>query len=158
MKKLLLEELTLESGSHSTPEDGLCVMEAVAYIAGEPHSDRPQCACPILTSYMISLNDSMTKDERVLLKPYIERLINTRDDNSQKRMDILAKAALTKFAPYTLELTGDKILKEHAAKLRVLDCKDMKIARAAARAAAVRKPVWNMALAALEEALNVGKE
>mgnify|MGYP007059429784 CR=1 FL=1 len=34
------------SGAHDTREQGMCVMEAVAYIACEQHSDRPKCACP----------------------------------------------------------------------------------------------------------------
>lgn len=34
-----LETLTILKGSHTTREQGLCVMEAVAWFAGEPHSD-----------------------------------------------------------------------------------------------------------------------
>ena len=38
-----LATLTLKNGSHPSPDDGLCVMEAAAWVAGEPHSDHPAC-------------------------------------------------------------------------------------------------------------------
>lgn len=34
---------TLRHGSHESPQDGLCAMEWVAYLAGEKHSDYPSC-------------------------------------------------------------------------------------------------------------------
>jgi hypothetical protein len=40
---------TLSHGSHDRREDGMCLMEAVAFLAGERHSDRPVCACPVLS-------------------------------------------------------------------------------------------------------------
>lgn len=49
---------TFSRGSHKSREDGLCVMEAVAYVAGEPHSDHPECADPVITRLAIWLNDS----------------------------------------------------------------------------------------------------
>ena len=46
------------------PANGLCFMETAAYIMGEPITDHPECACPVLTSYGIFLNDSMPDDAR----------------------------------------------------------------------------------------------
>ena len=43
-----LRTLELLAGSHTGPEDGMCVMEAVAYFAGEPFSDHPACVSPII--------------------------------------------------------------------------------------------------------------
>ena len=42
----------LKAGSHSPPNGELtaCVMEAVAYVAGEPWSDHPACASPVMVS------------------------------------------------------------------------------------------------------------
>lgn len=37
-----LDTLQLDRGLHPTREDGLSAMEAVARLAGEPHTDRPQ--------------------------------------------------------------------------------------------------------------------
>ncbi|MDR5728301.1 MAG: hypothetical protein RB191_12810, partial [Terriglobia bacterium] len=75
-----IEKLSLESGSHEDFEKGMCVMEAVAYVAGEPWSDYPQCACPVITSFMIAWNDGLPSDvERDrLLKPLVLQLIDTR--------------------------------------------------------------------------------
>jgi hypothetical protein len=101
-----IKTLVLKSGSHASPEEGMCVMEAVAYFAKEPHSGAPKCACPVLTAYMQVLNDSLTNDERQRLKPYIKRIIGTRDGNAKKRADILAWASIVKFTPHCLELIG----------------------------------------------------
>lgn len=70
----------LQSGSHPTEKDAMCVMEAVAYVAGEEWSDHPQCACPIITNAAIRLNDSICWDAQrdALLRPLIPLLIGTR--------------------------------------------------------------------------------
>ena len=39
-----LDNVRLASGSHHSWRQGACLMEAVAYVAGEEHSDHPQCA------------------------------------------------------------------------------------------------------------------
>lgn len=43
-----LKAISLQCGSHKEAQKQFCVMEAVAYVAGEPHSDHPQCACPVI--------------------------------------------------------------------------------------------------------------
>ncbi len=53
-------------------------MELTAYVAGEPWTDRPQCACPTLTSMAISLNDRFPDEDRQLLAPLIPLLVGTR--------------------------------------------------------------------------------
>ena len=117
MKAFKLDEIELKAGSHADRDKGVCAMEAVAWLAGEPHSDAPQCACPVLTRFVQKLNDKWTDDERQLLKPYLPKLIGTRYGNSLKRVHILAHAALTVFAPFALDLA--KLPKE-AGKLRAL--------------------------------------
>jgi len=186
MKKLNLKSLKLLSGSHSSVEQGLCIMEAVAYFAGEKHSDKPECACPVLTSYMIKINDSMNEEERQKLKPYIKKLIGTKDGNSAKRLEILVHHACTKITPFALELAN---LPKEAEIMRQLKMGDYSAARSAAWSAAEsaelaelaawsaarsaaesaawsaawsaaakdRKVYWKMALKALDEALKVGK-
>jgi len=66
-----LERLTLMKGSHAAREAGMCALEVVAYIAGEPHSDHPACACPVLTSYVIGLNDAWDDEQRQKLKGFV---------------------------------------------------------------------------------------
>jgi hypothetical protein len=64
-------------GAHS-PDGKMCVMEAVAYVAGEPWSDRPMCASRVLTDFCVSWNDAMGDEDRQILKPFIPRLVNTK--------------------------------------------------------------------------------
>ena len=80
------ENWSLKSGAHQ-PDSTFCVMEAVAFVAGEPWSDHPQCACPIISAFLRSWNDSLPSDaERDrLLKPLISSLVNTR---STKKVEL----------------------------------------------------------------------
>ncbi len=43
-----LDTLQLAKGGHDDPGQGLCLLEAAAYLAGEKHSDHPACVSPIL--------------------------------------------------------------------------------------------------------------
>jgi hypothetical protein len=67
----------LYQGSHE-PDGEMCVMEAVAYTAGEAWTDNPACACPVLTRYCQAINDRMDDEFRQRLLPYVPRLIGTR--------------------------------------------------------------------------------
>ena len=78
-----IEGKPIKRGSHSSPSNGCCVMEMVAYAAGEKHTDRPACACPLITSFAISLNDSMrTDDEREALRPLIIGIAGSRGSSA----------------------------------------------------------------------------
>src|SRR5690348_6850638 len=57
-RELDLETLTLESGAHDADDGRMCVMEAVAWLAGEPWSDAPQCASPVLAAFCRAWNDT----------------------------------------------------------------------------------------------------
>ncbi len=48
-----LRDLTIASGVHS-PDGAMCVMEAVAVVAGEKWSDHPQCASPVISAFLRS--------------------------------------------------------------------------------------------------------
>ena len=41
----------LKCGKHDNPEDGMCLMEAVAYVAGESLTDHPECCCPVIAEF-----------------------------------------------------------------------------------------------------------
>jgi hypothetical protein len=89
-----LEKLgSLKSGGHKGPDNGACVMEAVAYIAGEKWSDHPQCVSPVIGAFLRNWNDSLPSDadRDRLLKPLIPKIINTRaDDATEERRSYLA--------------------------------------------------------------------
>lgn len=118
-------ELTLSHGSHDTPEDGLCLMEAVAFLAGEAHSDHPECACPVLASYARTLNDRMGAGEEgdalraEHLLPLAQKLVGTRStpEVERRRAYFLADRAVRLFAPLALEAAG---FTERADALRAL--------------------------------------
>ena len=73
-----LAELMLLHGAHQKREEGVCLMEAVAWIAGEPHSDHPACTDVALAAYGRALNDRLKDDERQLLRPLVSKLVGTR--------------------------------------------------------------------------------
>lgn len=169
--------IDLRKGSHQRREDGVCAMEAAAWLAGEPHSDRPQCACPAIAAFVVAWNDALPSDEdrNRILKPFIPRLVGTRSTQAVKeRRGYLALDWLIRVhTPAWLELRDD--LKPHAASLRALDAiQDMATAKAAnkpviaagdaawaaARAAAwaaARDAAWDAARDAARAALAVTK-
>jgi hypothetical protein len=162
-----LEPLKLGRGSHVPPSNGLvnaCVMEAVAYVAGEPFSDHPTCASPVITSFLVSWNDAMDDVDRQMLKPYIVRLVgtNTGKRHEEQRAWMLTDWLARECAPAWMRLAGlaaqAELLKAlapltSAASARkaqpVLDAarKDSDAARDAAWAAA-----WDAAWAAARDA------
>jgi hypothetical protein len=106
-----LEGLTLKYGSHPSADDGMCAMEAVSWLAGEPFSDAPKCADPAIAGIVRRLNDCMRTDamRTELLLPLLPRLIGSRTESRevrQRRAYIAADMACRVFAPMALEARG----------------------------------------------------
>jgi hypothetical protein len=103
------ENWSLKAGGHS-PDSTFCVMEAVAYVAGEDWSDHPKCACPIISAFLRSWNDGLPSDaERDrLLKSLIPRLVNTRSTKAieLKRGLMAADWLIRVHTPAWLRLAG----------------------------------------------------
>jgi len=112
-----LLDVALDTGAHSDPEKGMCVMEAVAWMAGEKFSDAPRCACPLLASFLRRLNDRLPAEPRQLLKELIPLLIGSRGGYHTviARVFHLADYSARVFAPWALDRLG---YTEAAAKLR----------------------------------------
>lgn len=112
-----IDEITLKHGSHRAPSKGLCVMEAVAYFAGEPHSDRPQCACPVIAAFLMPWNDALPDDDRQQLKRYIPMVVGTRGDAAleSRRAWMATDWLVREYTPAWLDLAG---LTEQSALLR----------------------------------------
>lgn len=68
----------LSSGSHDSPQQGLCVMELASLLAGERFSDHPASVCPVIASLMRSYNDAASDARRQDLYPYAARILGTR--------------------------------------------------------------------------------
>ena len=82
-----IQKLSLKHGSHA-PDSTFCVMEAVAYVAGEPWSDHPQCVPPTLGLLFRQWNDYLPtdKDRDRLLKAFIPRIVGLpQDDETELR-------------------------------------------------------------------------
>ena len=90
MNTLDLTTLTLTLGGHDSDSGEMCLLEAAAYQAGEPWSDRPQCVSLVLAAYGRSLNDALPDDTRQRLIPFIPRLLNTAGDGLDERRAYLA--------------------------------------------------------------------
>lgn len=57
----------------------MCAMEMVAWLADEPHSDEPSCACPVIGAFVRACNDSMNDEQRNrLLRPLVPYLVDSR--------------------------------------------------------------------------------
>ncbi len=114
--------IDLKKGAHDDRMRGVCAMEAAAWLAGEPHSDSPQCACPVVAAFVRSWNDALQTDEERnrLLKPLIPRLVGSRSTKAvEERRGWLAIDWLIRtFAPEWLSLVHD--LSPHAEALRNL--------------------------------------
>ncbi|MEG9524872.1 MAG: glycosyltransferase family 61 protein [Hyphomicrobiales bacterium] len=77
---------TLAAGQHADAGAGLCALEAVAYVAGEPHSDQPACASPSLAAFIRTWSDRLPQDERdALILPLVPRLVGTRGSDALER-------------------------------------------------------------------------
>lgn len=116
-----LDTLTLGSGSHRDLEHGACVMEAVAYVAGEPWTDHPACASPVITAFLLNWNDSLrSNDERDrLIKPLVPLVVGTRTTKADetRRAWMATDWLVREQAPAWLRLAG---LTEHAHALENL--------------------------------------
>ncbi len=98
---------TLSVSAHSGPEEGMCVMEMVSFLAGDKWSDMPECASPALSRFCQVINDRFGQEQRDQLQQFVPMLIGTRSpEHEQVRFEILAWAAVRKFAPFYLRKAG----------------------------------------------------
>jgi hypothetical protein len=85
----------LTAGGHSSPREGVCVVELASLIAGEEFSDRPHCVCPVIGAFLRGWNDRAPYAERQRLGPYAERIVGSRGDPrvTRERRDICLRWA-----------------------------------------------------------------
>jgi len=80
-----LETFQIAKGKHQSPDAGMCVMEAVAFVANEKFSDHPVCASKVIGEFLRSWNDGMNDEDRQMLRPLIPRLIGTKGTPAQEK-------------------------------------------------------------------------
>ena len=107
MTTIDLDTITLTPGAHSSRADGVCIMEAAAWLAGEKHSDHPQCVSPVLAGFGRRLNDALPDDRRQYLKSFLPRLLNTAGDGRDETRGYMALDWLIRmYTPVWLDLAG----------------------------------------------------
>ena len=113
-----LGPLTLEKGAHDRGK-GMCAMEAAAYLAGEKHSDHPECVSPVIAEFMRSWNDGLPDAQRHILKSWIPKVLHTRTSQADEetRAWLATDWLVRECAPAWLDLVG---LTERATELRNL--------------------------------------
>ena len=152
----LFQCVSLERFDHETRQDGMCAMEFVAYLAGEPHGDQPACVGPALTAYVIALNDAMAEDWRQRLKPFLPRLIDTNDGWTERRAARLIARAKSTFVPMAAHagFGGEQAVARATEGLRTADY--FTVGAHVAYLVRLAK-CWPEALATLDELLMIGK-
>lgn len=86
-----LDSLRLGRGMHAKRRlNGVCLTEAVAWFAGLPHSDMPECVSPVLRLYGTYLNDMLLEEPRQLLKAWIPAMVGTAGDGYDGARSYLA--------------------------------------------------------------------
>lgn len=131
-----LTTLRLQRGAHSSREIGVGVMEAVAWLADEPHTDHPDSASPVIGTYCRLVNDRVGEKERQRLVEYVPRLVGTRSTHEVelRRATVIADWAVRTVAAEALRTAGLLRQAEHLEALAPVS--DAGSAREAAQAAA----------------------
>jgi hypothetical protein len=80
----------LSDGGHSSPREGVCVVELASLLAQEEFSDRPRCVCPVIGALLRGLNDRAPYAKRQRLGPYAARIVGSRGSSrvTHERRDI----------------------------------------------------------------------
>jgi hypothetical protein len=98
MSPATYQTVKLSKGKHISPEDGACVMELASMLAGEPFSDHPACACPVIGSFLRAYNDSLDDSRRQDLYAYAAKIVGSRSAGAVQR------ARAERLAAWELEL------------------------------------------------------
>ena len=70
-----LATLHLDAGSHTSRTDGVCAVEAAAWFAGRPHSDKGEVMGPVISAFLRTWNDALAPRPRQrLLLPAIRAI------------------------------------------------------------------------------------
>jgi hypothetical protein len=72
------QTVRLSAGNHKAPEDGACVMELASMLAGEPFSDHPATACPVIAALLRAFNDALDDEPRQELYVYAAKAVGSR--------------------------------------------------------------------------------
>src|SRR4051812_40326993 len=107
--ELDFSNLPLKVGSHAPNTDQeWCLLEAAAYVAGEPWSDHPGCVSRVIGAFGRSFNDNLDDAGRARLAPFIPKLIgtNTGEADEDRRAWLIADWMTHVHLPTWLDAAG----------------------------------------------------
>lgn len=95
MSSVNYKTIRLSRGTHSSPEEGACVMELASMLARESFTDRPASVSPVIGSLLRAYNDSIDHDRRQDLYAYASKIVGSHDSSAveRERADHLAQWA-----------------------------------------------------------------
>lgn len=81
----------LSRGGHQEHDHDhrVCVMELTAFLAGEPHGDRPAGTHPVLAAVARVVNDAVRADALPQLAALSPRLVGTADRSAHRTADLM---------------------------------------------------------------------
>src|SRR5215210_5510605 len=79
------QTVRLSRGKHTAPDHGVCVMELASLLAGEPFTDRPQCASPVVGAFLRAYNDAVGDERRDDLYACAAAVVGTRGSDAVER-------------------------------------------------------------------------
>ena len=82
------QTVKLARGKHSSPREGVCVMELASMLAGERFSDRPYCVSPAIGGFLRAYNDFVDDRLRQDLYCLASAVVGTRGTPEIERMRV----------------------------------------------------------------------
>src|SRR5439155_8893321 len=82
------QTVRLARGKHSSPRDGVCVMELASMLAGERFSDRPYCVSPAIGGFLRAYNDFIDDSLRQDLYGLASAAVGTRGTPEVERLRV----------------------------------------------------------------------
>jgi hypothetical protein len=150
------EALTLAKGDHPDRSNGLCSMEAAAWLAGETHTDHPACVSPIIAAFVRRWNDDLDDDARNrLIKPLVPKILNTAGDAKleTRREWMIRDWQIRVYTPAMLRLAKIDVEAKSLAELpEVVDTESLNAAVKALTPARTKAAAWDAAGAAAWDA------
>lgn len=103
-----LDSLILRRGGHDPGSGEFCLLEAVAFFAGEKHSDHPKCVSQVIGAFGRRFNDDLDDEGRQQLKPFIPRMVgtNTGPADDEKRAWMVTEWLVHVSLPAWLDAAG----------------------------------------------------
>jgi hypothetical protein len=77
MREPTYQTVRLTKGKHSSPQQGVCVMELASMLAGEPFTDQPSSVSRSLAAFLRMYNDTVDDRRRQDLYAYASTAVGT---------------------------------------------------------------------------------